>query len=195
MRSIDLLKRGTCVCALLAPFWGHTAKAQISPSAYRVLGQTSLSNNGLNMVQGIELNDPNGIALDTRGSQIHIYIADTLNSRILAWQDVASYQIGNPPTLVLGQQGSQYSSVLGIGAKGLNAPLGLAVDPTNGNLYVADYGDNRVLRFPAPFNNPGQIAPDTFYGQPNFTTFSAGATSATSMKQPRAVAVDSLGNL
>jgi hypothetical protein len=32
--------------------------------------------------------------------------------------------------------GPQYSSLLRIGAKDFNAPLGLAVDPLNGNLYV-----------------------------------------------------------
>ena len=195
MRSIKSRKCRSCVYALAGAFWAIAAQAQISPSAYRVLGQGNSNNNGLNMVQGVELNLPNGIALDTRGAQVHLYIADTLNSRVLAWQDVSSYQIGDPPTMVLGQPGPQYSGVLGIGARGLNSPASLAVDPTTGNLYVADFGDNRVVRFPSPFANPSQAAPDALYGQASFTTFAAGATSAVSMKQPRAVAVDSAGNL
>ena len=195
MRSIHANRHWSSVCAMAGAMWALAAQAQISPSAYRILGQTNANNNGLNMVQGVELNSPDGIALDSRGAQVHLYIADTVNSRVLAWQDVSSYQTGDSPTLILGQPGPQYSGVLGIGAKGFNAPVGLAVDPTTGNLYVADYGDNRVLRFPSPFDNPGQVAPDAVYGQANFTTFTAGATAASTLKQPRAVTFDASGNL
>src|ERR1035438_4200933 len=169
--------------------------AQLSGSAYRVLGQPDLRQNGVNLVQGVELSQPSGIALDARGGQTHLYIADTRNSRVLAWADIASYQIGDPPTLVLGQPGPQYSGPLGIGTKGFNAPLGLAVEPLSGNLYVADFNDNRVVRYLSPFANPGRIEPDAVFGQPNFTTFSASAPSSTGLNQPRAVTFDSAGNL
>src|SRR5258705_629781 len=94
------------------------ANAQLSPSAYRVLGQMDFRQDGVNMVQGVELFGPSGIALDVRGGQTHLYISDTRNSRILAWADAGSYQIGDAPTLVLGQPGPQDSNSLGIGAKG-----------------------------------------------------------------------------
>ncbi|MEO8371234.1 MAG: hypothetical protein ABI806_18765, partial [Candidatus Solibacter sp.] len=147
------------------------------------------------MVQGVELNQPGGIALDTRGGQTHLYIADSRNSRVLAWVDTTSYQIGDAPTLVLGQPGPQYTNPLGIGTKGFNAPLGVAVNPLNGDLYVADFGNNRVLRFLAPFANPSRIEPDAVIGQPNFTNRTAGSTSATTVSQPRSVAFDPGGNL
>jgi uncharacterized protein (TIGR03437 family) len=186
-------KRYACVLSigLLAAGGGH---AQIAASAYRVLGQANLTNNGLNQVQGVELNGPGGIALDLRGGQVHLYIADTGNARVLAWRDVNSYQLGDAPALVLGQSGLQSSGAFGIGAKGFNAPVSLAVDPTTGNLFVADGSANRVVRFPSPFDNPTRIEPDAVYGQANFTTFTAG-TTASSMRQPRAVAVDASGNL
>lgn len=168
---------------------------QVSPSAYRVLGQIDLRHGGVNMVQGVELNNPFGIALDSRGGQVHVYISDTSNSRVLAWADVNAYQIGDPPSLVLGQPGPQFSNPLGIGAKGFNGPTGLAVDPANGNLYVADSGNNRVLRFPAPFSNQSRIEPDLLYGQPNFSTRTLSAASPSTLNQPRAVAFDSGGNL
>jgi uncharacterized protein (TIGR03437 family) len=174
---------------------GSALYGQVSPSAYRVLGQTDMRQNGLNLVQGIELNQPLGIALDARNSQTHVYICDTRNSRVLAWADAAAYQIGDAPALVLGQPGPQYSGAQGIGAKGFASPLGLAVNPLTGDLYVADFGNNRVVRFLSPFAYPTRIEPDAVFGQPNFTTRTAGATSNSSLNQPRAVAFDGAGNL
>ena len=180
------------VFPLLAVAVSH---AQVSSSAYRTLGQMDLHQNGLNMVQGVELRLPGGIALDPRGGQTHVYISDTGNSRVMAWADAASYQIGDAPTLVLGQPGPQYSGDLGIGTKGFSSPDGLAVNPANGDLYVADFGNNRVLRFLSPFANPSRIEPDAVIGQPNFTIRTAGTTSSTTLNQPRSVAFDPAGNL
>ena len=174
---------------------GCAAYAQVSPTAYRVLGQADLRRNGVNGVQGVELNNPLGIALDQRSGRTRVYIADSANSRVLAWPDVSAYQMGDPPALILAQRGPEYSIPLGIGAKGLNAPMGMAVDPTNGNLYVADAGDNRVVRFLAPFENPGRIEPDAVYGQASFNTRNAGAPTNSSLNQPRGLAFDAAGNL
>src|SRR6516225_4419954 len=110
--------------------------AQLSSSAYRVLGQPDMVQNGLNMVQGLEFYAPSGVALDARGGQVHVYISDTRNSRVLAWPDTSSYQNGDPPALILGQPNAQSVSAYGIGVKGFNVPLGLAADPNTGNLYV-----------------------------------------------------------
>ena len=183
------------VAALFLLLVAGSAHAQLSSSAYRVLGQVDFNQNGLNLVQGGELYTPSAIALDTRGAQVHLYISDTHNCRILAWADVNTYQVGDFPALTLGQPSPQSTAVMGIGAKGLNGPLGLAVDPATGNLYVADYGNNRVLRFPSPFDNPTRVEPDAVYGQSNFTTLTAGTASTTSLNHPRSVAFDPSGNL
>ena len=125
----------------------------------------------------------------------HLYCGHA-NSRVLGWADIASYQIGDAPGVVLGQPGPQYSNLLGIGVKGFNGPLGLAVDPLTGNLYVADFNNNRVLRFLSPFANP---TPDRTrcglwaaeFQQPHRSR----PLRARSLNQPRAVAFDSAGNL
>jgi uncharacterized protein (TIGR03437 family) len=187
--SYRLLVRRAALLSLAAGL----AHAQLSSSAYRVLGQPDLFQNGVNMVLGAELYSPSGVAVDSRGGKVHLYISDTRNSRVLGWEDTRSYQIGAPPTLVLGQPGAQNSRPMGIGVKGFNGPLGMAVDPLTGNLYVADAGNSRVLRFPSPFANPAR-EPDAVYGQPGFAATSAG-TAPGLLNKPRSVAFDSSGNL
>jgi uncharacterized protein (TIGR03437 family) len=173
------------------------AHSQLSTSAYRVLGQPDLRQNGVNKVEGLEVHNPSGVALDTRGGEIHLYIADSLNHRVLAWRDVRLYQTGDAPNLILGQPSPQHSQPLGIGVAGFNVPIGLAVDPMTGNLYVTDSGNHRVLRFPDPFANPFRIEPDAVYGQPSMSnrTANTGGVSKASLNVPLGVAFDSAGHL
>jgi uncharacterized protein (TIGR03437 family) len=53
---------------------------------------------------------------------------------------------------------------------GLARPVGLAVD-SNGNLYVMDAANNRILRYPAPFNQTGDVVVvDLVIGQASTTS-------------------------
>jgi len=123
------------------------------------------------------LNAPQGIAVDMHGSTPILYVADTLNNRVLAWQNATSTTLTNfqqPASKVIGQP-NLYTTLPGVngtgGASGLCDPTGLAVD-ANGNLYVADSGNNRVLRYPAPFaaNASATPTPDLVLGQPDAFT-------------------------
>jgi len=187
--------RGSCLwlaATLGVSSWA--GNAALSLSAYRALGQPDLRQNAVNMVGPAALNSPQAVAVDSSG---HLYVADTLNHRVLGWENVASFQNGAPATLVLGQQNFQQTAPNGVGAKGLNGPGGLGVDPTTGNLYVADVGNNRVVRFPHPFASPSNVEPDAVYGQPDFIkrTANTGGISNKTMNVPRAVACDSHGDL
>lgn len=170
------------------------ANAALSLSAYRALGQADLRQNAVNMVGAGTLNAPTGVAVDSTG---HLYVSDTLNHRVLGWENVASFQNGAAAVLVLGQQNFQSTIPNGIGSKGLNAPGGLAVDPLTGNLYVADVGNNRVVRFPSPFANQSNVNPDAVYGQEDFTKHTAnpGGAGNKTLNVPRAVACDAKGDL
>jgi uncharacterized protein (TIGR03437 family) len=181
----------------LALLLSPAAAQQLNPSAFRVLGQADLRQNGLNGVQGSELASPSAVALDARGGVLHLYVADTGNNRVLGWRDANSYQAGAKADLVLGQANLSVSVPLGIGNGGLNAPLGVAVQPSTGNVFVADTDNHRVLRFPSPFDNPDRVEPDRFYGQPTLASRNPNSSglSERSMNRPSAVAFDRLGNL
>src|ERR1035437_6396135 len=157
-----------------------TGRAQITLNTVptREIGQPKLeaipSTLNPNLVEGREFFNPTGVALDTSVTPPRIYVADTGNNRILAWKDAVGFTNGKAADLVIGQlPGDFYSK----GAKGpgtslstgFNAPTGLAVD--QGDLYVADSGNNRILRFKKPFATPpDQLNPDLCIGQPSFNS-------------------------
>jgi uncharacterized protein (TIGR03437 family) len=90
---------------------------------------------------------------------------------------VRNLQPGAKADLVIGQPDFQHNQVnypsnlpTSPNQAGLFRPTGLLVD-TNGDLYVADTGNGRVLRFPAPFSNYTPGTPENanlVLGQPNF---------------------------
>ncbi|HEY0094243.1 MAG TPA: hypothetical protein VGB96_07965, partial [Archangium sp.] len=51
------------------------------------LGQAAANLNSINLLDGRGLNAPEGLALDTSVSPPRVYVADTANSRVLAWAD------------------------------------------------------------------------------------------------------------
>src|SRR5262249_5447628 len=76
----------------------------------------------------------------------------------------------------------------------LCGPRAVLVDP-NGNLYVADTGNGRVLRFPAPFAHQGPLEPaDLVLGQSNFTTKITDPSAAT-MNAPSGLAFSGTNGL
>jgi sugar lactone lactonase YvrE len=173
----------------LAPASGTPAAAQ-STTADVVYGQlgsftTNAQNDG--GISANSLHDPDGIAVDSSGN---LYVADQQNSRVLY------YPAGSTTaTRVYGQMGSFTGGAGnngGISANSLNAPYGLALD-SSGDLYVADFGNYRVLYYPS-----GSTTATRVYGQGgSFTTNTAnnGGISANSLNLPNAVVLDSNGNL
>jgi uncharacterized protein (TIGR03437 family) len=155
-------------------------------SAVRLLGQKQFSEQAPNYIEGREFHFSDnsgaadaGIALDTNANPPHLYVADTYNNRILCYVDYRTVTTGSTATFVIGQPDLFHADVNypsgtanTVNQGGLNHPTGLAVDPATGNLYVADTGNGRVLRFPAPFLQPSNVnqTPDIVLGQANFTT-------------------------
>jgi uncharacterized protein (TIGR03437 family) len=132
------------------------------------LQQITVTEVAPNLVEGRELFLPQAITVDTSVTPPILYVADTFNSRVLAWKNALSWKNGDFADLVIGQR-DQFSTIPnGPGTtltSGLNAPTGLAVDKS-GNLYVADSGNNRIVRYKTPFQQTGQLlAIDLIIGQ------------------------------
>jgi uncharacterized protein (TIGR03437 family) len=166
-----------CLVLLTTAPW---ASAQITfntvPS--RIVGQPILQQQGTltaiapNLVEGRELYQPNSVAIDTSASPPIVYVADTSNNRVLAWQNATAITKGNKADLVIGQRDFFTTAAKGPGtdlSTGLSAPVAVAVD-SKGNLYVADAGNNRVVRYPTPFAQNSPLLPiDLLIGQADFT--------------------------
>ena len=147
----------------------------LNKSPSRVIGQdtTLLNNLNPNLVEGREFYRPQGVALDTSTSPAGLYVADTLNNRVLGFRNAAQFSNGQHADIVIGQPDFFTTNAAGpnrgtASATGLDTPVGLAVD-AQGNLYVVDAGNNRVLRYPSPFSQTTQT-PNLVIGQPGFTT-------------------------
>ena len=121
--------------------------------------------------------DPSGVTVDTSGN---LYIADFDNNRILKVSNGAFTTVAGGST-VLGDNGSATSARI-------SHPRGVAVD-TGGNLYIADYDDNRIRKV-----SNGVITTVAGNGTAGFSGDNSSATSA-SLQSPSGVAVDISGNL
>jgi uncharacterized protein (TIGR03437 family) len=154
-----------------------------------------------------------GSANITCSSPPHLYVADSQNNRILGFKDARLVGVDTRTLLtqtadiVIGQAdllhnvinyspGNPAGSGLGAPtATGLNHPVGLVVD-AKGNLWVADSGNGRAVRFPSPFSVPAgtpQTA-DEVLGQATATAFNPSVGQFT-MVQPYGLAIFSNGSL
>jgi uncharacterized protein (TIGR03437 family) len=164
---------------LLAAVQLLEAQIIFNPAPSRIVGQAVLQQQGVltaiapNLVEGREFNDPQAVALDTSATPPILYVADFGNNRVLAWKNASGFTKGDYADLVIGQRDLLSTSPEGPGADlstGLSSPVGLTVDG-KGNLYVMDAGNNRVLRYPAPFAQTGDLlAVDLIIGQPDLSS-------------------------
>ena len=151
-------------------------------------------------------NQPTGIVVDASGN---LYVADTLNNRVLRFPHPMSQPAGTPqlPDLVLGQTsfntsganaGGVGAATLALGSSSVFTRSGLAFDAA-GNLWIADTFNNRVLRYPASALKSGGNGPaaDLVVGQPDFVTTTANTTrnSKIGLNAPQGIAFDQAGRL
>jgi hypothetical protein len=131
------------------------------------------------------LNQPTDVAATAEG----VYVADRNNNRVLFYP---SGQV--TATRVYGQANFATGTANngGRSANTLSRPESVAVD-SNGNLYIADAGNHRVLFYPKGAEASAQVTATKVYGQGNFT---AGGQNRDdnptnkSLSNPLAIALD-----
>jgi uncharacterized protein (TIGR03437 family) len=172
-------------------------------SATGVLGQDAFNFNAPNLAEGREFrfisggNAPDaGIATDLTSAIPHLWVADTYNNRVLGFRDLRTVKAGAKADIVIGQPDFQHTEANypfndpnRPTANNLRAPTGLIVDSA-GNLFVADTGNGRVVRFPNPFAT-GQNFPaaDLVLGQATATSAPIRDASAATMAAPYGLAL------
>lgn len=160
-----------------------------------VIGQPDFfsSSSNYNGITASSLSAPSGIAVDSSGN---LYVADQDNNRVLEY---------NTPFVVTGEAGSgdniadelfgQFDNFTNggchLGAGGLCAPSGVALDDM-GDLYIADYSNNRVLEYSFPSIT---TTANLVFGQGGSFTTNVAGTSNSALDGPTGVAVDSADNL
>lgn len=157
-----------------------------------VLGQPDFNSNALNnggVVTNTVMNGPSALAIDANNN---LYVADSSNHRILRFNFPVNTTF-KPASLVIGQPNftTNGPNQGGLSASTVNDPFGIAFDG-QGNLYVSDTFNNRILKFFPPFTNG--MAATRVIGQTNFNSF-AGGVSATKLQFPWGLVVNSIGHI
>ena len=161
------------ILALASPIAGFGA----STEAAHVLGQPDFHSFTANRLDARGLAGVWGIAIDHSRNPNGLWVVDAGNNRVLGWRDVTRVREGAPADVVIGQPDAftDTCNTGGISASSLcfaESPTysvayqpGIAVDG-EGNLYVADQVNYRVLGYRRPFETDGVA--DLVIGQSGF---------------------------
>lgn len=185
LASIILLSLVTTLLFLTISTPYRTVESfSVGQSASTVIGQLSFGTSGAAGGRS-GLNFPVTSKFDPAGD---LWIVDENNSRIVEY--LMPFSTGEEASLVIGQPNFT-SSQAEASSTGLDRPSDIAFDST-GDLWVADYGNNRIVEFIAPFTN-GEVA-SMVLGQSNLMSHNS-STGASGLDRPGALAFDPIGNL
>jgi sugar lactone lactonase YvrE len=156
-------------------------------SADQVFGQGgSFSSDLCESLSAHSLCTPYGITLDAGGN---LYVADEGNNRVLEYN--RPFNTNPAAATVFGQSGSFTSNACLPGeptSSSLCKPYGVAVD-SGDNVYIADYGNNRVLWYQTPLSS-GTVADRVIGQEGRYTTADFGGPKASDLYEPAGLALD-----
>ena len=110
------------------------------------------------------------IFLDTKG---RLWVPDSAGNRVLRFDSASSCGSSPSASRVYGQPYFT-AGTAATTSTGMSRPYGVWVDSAD-RLWVADSGNNRVLRFDSITTKPSGAAADGVLGQANFTTSAPGS--------------------
>jgi sugar lactone lactonase YvrE len=134
-----------------------------------VYGQNDFNSGGINRGGSTAQNSlrtPQGITFSPTGE---LYIADADNNRVVVYPKDSN----STANRVIGKTGSFTNNVSGTNIDSFSATGNITFD-SQGNFYIADVTNHRVLYYPS-----GTFTPTKVYGQPNFITGTSGTTQIT----------------
>ncbi|MFN8381040.1 MAG: sortase [Anaerolineales bacterium] len=158
-------------------------------AASLVLGQPNFTSAGAG-ITATTMSAPYDVAVDPTTGKV--FVSERTNNRVLRFASMASLTNGSAAEAVLGQPNFT-SSAAATTQNGMSQPFGLDVDSA-GRLWVADFANNRVLRFDNASSKTTGANADGVLGQPNFTS-SGSAANQSGMFFPSEVQIDSAGRL
>ncbi len=166
----------------------HAATKPNGADADGVLGQPDFTSNSMATTQA-GMFQPYQVFVDRDG---RLWVADYENNRVLRFDDAATKSNGANADGVLGQPDFT-TSTSATTQNGLSGPAGAYVDP-EGQLWVAEYRNHRVLRFDNAAAKLDGANADGVLGQASFTSSTA-ACAQNRMNTPRGISSDPDGRL
>lgn len=172
--------------------WSSVNKMINGSPAEAVLGQPDFTSNSPG-TSATTMSRPYGIYIDAAG---RLWVADMTNARVLRFDNASNIPSGSPATKVLGQSDFVTGTINtgGISASTMNRPISVFGD-ANGNLYVSDRDNRRVLRFNNAAAKDNGDPADGVLGQPDFVTTTAGLSASKLGNRAWSVYVDATGRL
>jgi hypothetical protein len=141
-------------------------------AANGVLGKGDFTTTGAG-IGAAGMNQATGVWADSNG---RLWVADYGNHRILRFDNAASKADGANADGFLGQP-TTIVVTPGLSASKLSSPASVYLDP-NGDLWVGDHGNNRVVRYRAAVNQPfGAAVADLVLGEPDLNTNTGGLSA------------------
>lgn len=119
------------------------ASGQFDPDTYFTVGTFS----GLGVTPGLVTEASRVAVHDASGE---VYVVDTANNRVQ----------------VFAPEGDSVTYLTDFGADVLSAPVGIAIDQSNGDVYVSSSGSNEIVRFTRHGGDPPTFTRDLTYTSP-----------------------------
>lgn len=161
-----------------------------NPNADVVIGQALFTTRDYSCTSSA-FYTPWGMTIDNNGN---LWVADTGNYRVLKFGNVSTLTSGASALGVLGKSSFTDASIPTTTAQNNFNTVSSLCSDNNGNLWVCDKGNNRVLKFENLPANPSGESATGVLGQTDFTSNGLLTSPATFMR-PFGVCVDGKGNL
>lgn len=169
--------------------FANSAALANGADAEAVIGQANFTSTAVGATAA-SLNSPLGLEIDRLG---RLWVADFDNNRVLMYEDAANLpQFSASANLVLGQP-DFVTRTSGTTQAKMFGPSGVHVDAAD-NLWVAEYYNDRVLKFANVSGVSNGALATSVLGQPDFLTGTDGISDV-QMTGPVAVVTDSSGGL